>query len=181
MLMIIRSCLKKFDREGVESMKTGRFLDEVKRLRGLELKVETYDEVIVVKNRFNDPVLLIDVDELCNIDTRYNAFRNLNDVDKIELYMLCNRYVMNSVEGRKSTEKWALEHKWMTCGKRAFLNYNKVLNAVTLDTILAHPVVLTLCTMEDWEKYTGRSEDELLKEFYVISENSFKKLIGGKI
>lgn len=87
-------------------MKTSMFVDEVKRLRGLGLKVEVDDEIIVVKNRFNEFVLVIDVDELCNIDTRFNGFRNLNVDDKLELYMLCNRYVMNSVEGRGLKEMY---------------------------------------------------------------------------
>ena len=87
-------------------MKTSEFVSEVKRLSGLGLKVEVDDEIIVVKNRFNEFVLVIDVDELCNIDTRFNGFRNLGVADKLELYMLCNRYVMNSVEGRGLKEMY---------------------------------------------------------------------------
>lgn len=86
-------------------MKTSEFIYEVKRLRGLELEVETYDEMLIVKNRFNENVLFIDVDDLCNVDTRFNGFRTLSDGDKIELYKLCNRYVTSSVEEREEREE----------------------------------------------------------------------------
>lgn len=162
-------------------MKTWNFIKSIEELSGLELKVRVDDDVIIVKNRFNQFVLTIEKDELCSISTGFIGFSTLSDDDKIGLYSLCNRYVMSDVGDRESKLKYALEHKWITCGKRAFLNYNKFLNAVTLDTILAHPIALTLLTIEEWEKYTGRSMDDLLKEFKVVSENDFKKLIGSKI
>lgn len=162
-------------------MKTSHFIDEVKRFRGLELRVAVNDEIISIKNSFDVYVLVIDVDEICGIDTRLRGFRNLSDVEKIELYALCNRYVMGYVEDRKSSEKWALEHRWLNYGKRTFLNYNKLLKAVTLDTVLDNPNVLTLFTGEDWEKYTGRTIDDLMKEFKPVPVSDFKKLIDSEI
>ena len=163
-------------------MKTWNFVKSVEELSGLELKVKKVNEdVIFIKNKNNSPVISIDVKEICSINTRFDGFRTLSNDDKIGLYSLCNRYVIGDVGERESKLKYALEHRWMTCGRRAFLNYNKVLNAVTLDTILVHPVVLTLCTAEDWEKYTGRTIDELMQEFKPVNENDFKELIGSKI
>lgn len=173
-------CLKKFGRGG-ESMKTWNFIKSIEELSGLGLKVDVDDETIFVKNRFDRYVLVIERDELCAIETRFNGFRTLSDGDKIGLYSLCNRYVMSDVGDRESKLKYALEHKWMNFGRRAFLNYNKFSNVVTLDTVLENSAILTLLTVEDWEKYTGRTIDELMQEFKPVNENDFKKLIDSAI
>lgn len=169
--------------EEEEGMKTSMFIDEVKRFRGLELKVEVRDDYIIVKNSLDEFVLVVDVDvdEVCSIDTRLRGFWDLSNADKIGLYTLCNRYIIGYVEDRNSGEKWALEHRWLNYGKRVFLNYNKLLKAVTLDTVLDNPNILTLLTGEDWEKYTGRTIDELMKEFKPVPESDFKKLIDSEI
>ena len=150
-------------------MKTSEFIYEVKRLRGLELKVETYDEMIVVKNRFNEPVLVIDVDELCNVDTRFNGFRTLSDVDKIDLYTLCNRYVTSSVEEREEPKKYKLRHKLV---KDSYLNYYlgyiKDENELRFSNSHETDSFKTAFTIQEWEMLTGQNWEVLLLQFKAI-------------
>ena len=150
-------------------MKTDQFIYAVKRLRGLELKVETYDEVIVVRNRIDDLVLLIDGDELCNIDTRCSGFRNLNDVDKIELYMLCNRYVTSSVEEREEPKKYKLKHK--LAKGYSYLNYDEGAKELRFSTEKQIGVFKTVFTIQEWESLTEQTWEDLLIQFKAVEEN----------
>ena len=147
-------------------MKTDQFIYAVKRLRGLELKVETYDEVIVVRNRIDDLVLLIDGDELCNIDTRCSGFRNLNDVDKIELYKLCNRYVTSSVEEREEPKKYKLKHKLAKV--YSYLNYDEGFKELIFSTEKQIGVFKTVFTIQEWESLTEQTWEDLLIQFKAI-------------
>ena len=150
-------------------MKTSGFIYEVKRLRGLELKVETYDEMIIVRNRFNELVLVIDVDELCNVDTRFNGFRTLSDGDKIELYKLCNRYVTSIVEKREEPKKYKLRHKLV---KDSYLNYYlgyiKDENELRFSNSHETDSFKTAFTIQEWEMLTGQNWEVLLLQFKAI-------------
>ena len=146
-------------------MKTSVFIYEVKRLRGLELKVETYDEMIVVRNRFNEYVLAIDVDELCNVDTRFNGFRTLSDVDKIDLYTLCNRYVTSSVEEREEPKKYKLRHKLV---EFAYLNYSEDRQELDFSTEYETSNFKTKFTIQEWESLTEQTWEDLLLQFKAI-------------
>ena len=146
-------------------MKTSEFIYEVKRLRGLELKVETYDEMIIVRNRFNEHVLVIDVDELCNVDTRFNGFRTLSDGDKIELYKLCNRYVTSIVEEREEPKKYKLRHKLV---KDAYLNYVKDEKEFKFSTNEEIGRFKTSFTIQEWESLTEQTWEDLLLQFKAI-------------
>ena len=157
-------------------MKTSHFIESVEKLKGLELRVIADDEIIIVKNRFNENVLVIEVDEMCCIDTRLRGFRNLSNDDKIGLYALCNRYVMSDVADRKSSLKYALEHKWLNYMGRTFMNYQESVGIVTVDVIIRGSGFKYLLTIEEWVKYTGRTMVELLKEFNPVSEDVFCKL-----
>ena len=147
-------------------MKTVQFIYEVKRLRWLDLKVETYDEVIVVKNRLNDPVLLIDGDELCNIDTRFTGFRTLSDGDKIELYKLCNRYVTSSVEEREELKKYKLKHKLIKLNN--YLNYVESNKELIFSTEMELGDLRTVFTIQEWETLTKQPWEDLLIQFKAI-------------
>lgn len=157
-------------------MKTSHFIDEVSRFRGLGLRVVVNDEIISIKNSFDVYVLVIDVDEICSIDTRLRGFRDLSNDDKIGLYALCNRYVMNDVSDRNSSLKYALEHKWLNYMGKTFMNYQESVGIVTVDVIIRRSGFKYLLTIEEWEKYTGRTMVELLKEFNPVSEDVFCKL-----
>ena len=150
-------------------MKTHQFIYAVKRLRGLKLKVETCGEGIIVRNRFDDLVLLIDGDELCNIDTRCNGFRNLNDVDKIELYKLCNRYVTSSVEEREEQKKYKLKHK--LAKGYSYLNYDEVAKELSFSTEEQIGAFKTVFTIQEWESLTEQTWEDLLIQFKAIEEN----------
>ena len=144
-------------------MKTSEFIYEVKRLRGLELKVETYGEMIKVRNRFNEHVLVIDVDGLCNVDTRFNGFRKLNNDDKIALYMLCNSYVMNSVGVEK---KYKLKHKLIKVN--GYLNYVESDKELIFSTEIELGDFRTVFTIQEWETLTGQNWEVLLLQFKAI-------------
>lgn len=157
-------------------MKTSHFIDEVERFRGMGLEVEVRGEIIIVKDRFGEYVLVVDVDEVCSIDCRHRGFWNLSNSDKIGLYGLCNRYVMNDVADRNSSLKYALEHKWLNYMGKTFMNYQESVGIVTVDVIIRRSGFKYLLTIGEWEKYTGRTMVELLKEFNPVSEDVFCKL-----
>ena len=153
-------------------MKTDQFIYAVKRLRGLKLKVETCGEGIIVRNRFDDLVLLIDGDELCNIDTRCSGFRNLNDVDKVELYKLCNKYIMTNVEELEEPKQYKLKHKLVEEG---YLNYylDHIGDENKLKFSNSHETdsFKTAFTIQEWESITGMTWIDLLLQFKAIEEN----------
>lgn len=147
-------------------MKTSEFIDAVKGLRRMELKVETHDVAIVVKSKFNEYVLVVDTNELYNIDTRFDGFRALSDNDKIKLYKLCNRYIMTNVEEREEPKKYKLKHKLVR--ECSYLNYRKRDKELRFSTGEQVGQYKTAFTIREWEALTEQTWEDLLLQFKAI-------------
>ena len=150
-------------------MKTSEFIDAVKGLRRLRLKIEAHDVAIVVKNRPNEYVLVVDTGELYSIDTRFDGFKALSDNDKIKLYELCTKYIMTNVEEREEQKKYKLRHKLV---EGIYLNYFKDRiedeNKLRFSTGEQIGVYKTEFTIQEWETLTEQTWEDLLIQFKAI-------------
>ena len=153
-------------------MKTSEFIDAVKGLKKMELKVETHDVSIVVKGKFNEYVLVVDTDELYSIDTIFDGFKALSDNDKIKLYELCNKYVVTNIEEREEREepkKYKLKHKLVEDSYlNYYLGYIENVNKLRFSNSYETGSFKTVFTIQEWESLTEQTWEDLLLQFKAI-------------
>lgn len=100
-------------------------------------------------------------------DIAYNAFKNLQENDKNNLFDLLVEYTRTPLEEREEQERFFLKFKIEIGGKYEYLNYYKEEDELTLDNSLETSSFQTLFTDKELEK---------LKEKFEVTLSDFEKI-----
>lgn len=142
---------------------TKKFVKEVEKL-GFSVEKGGNGKYLWIKNSRKLFVAFVDTTEMYVFDTAYNAFDELQESDKKNLFNLLVKYTSTPHDEREEPQRFYLKFDIKSSDSYHYLNYKEFLNSIEL-----HNKVNNLNGYKT--QFTQKEVDELKKKLGVTFSN----------
>lgn len=147
---------------------TKKFIKEIDKL-GFAVEKGGNGKYLWIKDSRKLFVAFVDTTEMYVFDTAYNAFDELQESDKKNLFNLLVKYTSTPHDEREDEKKYYLKHKWLKNENYSYLNLNT----------RCEKTVPTLCVKLNSDKFQTQftqKEIEEIKERFNTSLDDFEQI-----